>query len=88
MGAVRAIKDAGLDVPGDISVVGFDDITSAALSTPSLTTVHQPLFEMGQKGAQLLLERIANREKQFPAEIEVSPELVVRESTGPVKNRG
>jgi LacI family transcriptional regulator len=88
MGAVRAIKDAGLDVPGDISVVGFDDITSAAFSTPSLTTVHQPLFEMGQKGAQLLLERIANREKQFPAEIEMSPELVVRESTGPVKNRG
>ena len=88
MGAVRAIKDAGLDVPGDISVVGFDDITSAAFSTPSLTTVHQPLFEMGQKGAKLLLERIANREKQFPAEIEVSPELVVRESTGPVKSRG
>ena len=87
MGAVRAIKDAGLDVPGDISVVGFDDITSAAFSTPSLTTVHQPLFEMGQKGAQLLLERIANREKQFPAEIEMSPELVVRESTGPAKNR-
>jgi LacI family transcriptional regulator len=88
MGAIRAIKDAGLDVPGDISVVGFDDITSAAFSTPSLTTVHQPLFEMGQKGAKLLLEQIANREKQFPAEIEVSPELVVRESTGPVKNRG
>ena len=83
MGAIRAIRDAGLDVPRDISVVGFDDITSAAFSTPSLTTVRQPLFEMGQKGAQLLLERIANREKQFCAEIEMSPELVVRESTGP-----
>jgi LacI family transcriptional regulator len=88
MGAIRAIRDAGLDVPGDISVVGFDDITSAAFSTPSLTTVHQPLFEMGQKGAQLLLERIANREKQYPAEIEMSPDLVVRESTGRVKSRG
>jgi LacI family transcriptional regulator len=87
MGAIRAIKDAGLDVPGDISVVGFDDIISAAFSTPSLTTVHQPLFEMGQKGAHILLERIANREKQFPAEIEMRPELVVRESTGPVKTR-
>jgi LacI family transcriptional regulator len=76
------------DTAAMVSVVGFDDITSAAFSTPSLTTVHQPLFEMGQKGAQLLLERIANREKQFPAEIEVSPELIVRESTGPVKNRG
>lgn len=87
MGAIRAIRDAGLDVPGDISVVGFDDITSAAFSVPSLTTVHQPLFEMGQKGAQLLLERIANPKKQFPAEIEMIPELVVRESTGPAKAR-
>ncbi|MGA3132042.1 MAG: LacI family DNA-binding transcriptional regulator [Terracidiphilus sp.] len=87
MGAIRAIKDAGLDVPGDISVVGFDDITSAAFSTPSLTTVHQPLFEMGQRGAQVLLERIANQEKQFPAEIEMRPELVVRESTGKAKSR-
>jgi DNA-binding LacI/PurR family transcriptional regulator len=42
---------------------------------------------MGQKGAKLLLDQIANREKQFPAEIEVSPELVVRESTGPVRNK-
>ncbi len=82
MGAIRAIKDTGREVPGDISVVGFDDITSATFSTPSLTTVHQPLFEMGQKGAQLLLERIADREKQFPGEIEMQPELVVRESTG------
>ena len=52
IGAIRAIKDAGLDVPGDISVVGFDDITSAAFSTPSLTTVRQPLIEMGQRGAK------------------------------------
>ena len=87
MGAIRAICDAGLSVPGDISVVGFDDITSAAFSAPSLTTVHQPLFEMGQKGAQLLLERIANSQKQFPAEIEMSPKLIVRESTGPAKAR-
>jgi LacI family transcriptional regulator len=87
MGAIRAICDAGLNVPGDISVVGFDDIASAAFSSPSLTTVRQPLVEMGQKGAQLLLERIANPKKQFPAEIEMSPELVVRESTGPAKIR-
>jgi DNA-binding LacI/PurR family transcriptional regulator len=86
MGAIRAIKDTGLDVPGDISVVGFDDIVSAAFTTPSLTTVRQPLFAMGQKAAQLLLERIADREKEFPAEIEMAPELVVRESTGPVRN--
>jgi LacI family transcriptional regulator len=84
IGAIRALKDAGLSVPGDVSVVGFDDIQSAAYSTPSLTTVRQPLFEMGQRGAQILLERIADKEKEFPAEVVVAPELVVRESTGPV----
>jgi len=83
IGAIRALKDAGLSVPGDVSVVGFDDIQSAAFSTPSLTTVRQPLMEMGKRGAQILLERIADREKEFPAEIIVAPELVVRESTGP-----
>jgi LacI family transcriptional regulator len=83
IGAIRALKDAGLRVPEDVSVIGFDDIQSAAYSTPSLTTVHQPLFEMGQRGAQVLLERIANREAPYPAEIVMEPELVIRESTGP-----
>ncbi len=83
IGAIRALKEAGLSVPGDVSVVGFDDILTAAFYTPSLTTVRQPLFEMGKRGAQVLLERIADREKQFPSEIVVAPELVVRESTGP-----
>ena len=83
IGAIRALKDAGLSVPGDVSVVGFDDIQSAAYSTPSLTTVRQPLAEMGKRGAQVLLERIKDREKEFPAEIVMVPELVVRESTGP-----
>ena len=87
IGAIRALKDAGLRVPEDVSVVGFDDIQSAAYSTPSLTTVRQPLFEMGQRGAQILLERIANREAPYPAEIVMAPELVVRESTGPASAR-
>jgi LacI family transcriptional regulator len=84
IGAIRALKDAGLSVPGDVSVVGFDDILSAAYATPSLTTVRQPLLEMGKRGAQVLLERIANREEPYPSEITMAPELVVRESTGPV----
>jgi DNA-binding LacI/PurR family transcriptional regulator len=87
IGVIRALKDAGLSVPGDVSVVGFDDILSAAYSTPSLTTVRQPLARMGKRGAQVLLERIASREKEFPAKIVVEPELVVRESTGPAKQR-
>ncbi len=83
IGAIRALNDAGISVPADISVVGFDDILSAAYFTPALTTVRQPLFEMGQRGAQVLLERIANREKEFPSEIVMPPEFIVRESTGP-----
>ena len=83
IGAIRALKDAGRAVPEDVSVVGFDDIQSAAYSTPSLTTVRQPLFEMGKRGAQILLARIANRDSDYPAEIVMAPELAVRESTGP-----
>ena len=86
IGAIRALKDAGMTVPGDVSVVGFDDILSAAYFTPSLTTVRQPLAEMGRRGAKVLLERIADREKDFPGEIVMRPELVVRESTGPARS--
>lgn len=86
IGAIRALKDAGLNVPGDVSVVGFDDIQSAAYATPSLTTVRQPLAEMGRRGAQVLLERIADRDKSYPAEIVMEPTLVVRESTAPARN--
>jgi LacI family transcriptional regulator len=83
IGAIRALKEEGLSVPGDVSVVGFDDIQSAAFHTPSLTTVRQPLNEMGKRGARLLLERIANPTAvELIAEVVMQPELVVRESTG------
>jgi LacI family transcriptional regulator len=85
IGAIRALKNAGLAVPGDVSVVGFDDIQSAAYSTPSLTTVRQPLLEMGKRSAQILLDRIASAENRYPSEIVMAPELVVRESTGPAQ---
>jgi LacI family transcriptional regulator len=83
IGAIRALNETGLRVPGDVSVVGFDDIQSAAYCTPSLTTVRQPLNEMGKMGARILLERIAQPEKtELTAEVVLEPELVVRESTG------
>ena len=85
LGAMRAIMDAGLRVPEDMSVVGFDDIITAAYCKPSLTTVKQPLQEMGARAAQVLLDRIANPSQEWPAEIVMEPELVVRESTGPVR---
>src|SRR5271154_6675713 len=86
IGAIRALKDAGLRVPEDVSVVGFDDILGAAFHTPSITTVRQPLAEMGRRGAKVLLERIADRKKTFPTDIFMESELIIRESTGPAKN--
>lgn len=85
IGAVRAFLDAGYDVPGDISVVGFDDIQSAAFFNPSLTTVRQPLRQMGRIAAKALLERLRGGEVE--SEITVEPELVVRNSTGPCPAR-
>lgn len=87
IGAVRAIRDAGLRVPGDISILGFDDILAAAYYEPALTTVKQPLGEMGARAAELLLKRIESPEQEWDAEIVMEPELIVRESTGPVSNR-
>lgn len=80
IGAIRAIDEAGLRVPDDISVIGFDDIPNAAYARPSLTTVRQPLLEMGEIAARTLLEQIEKRSEYVP-EIAVEPELVVREST-------
>jgi LacI family transcriptional regulator len=80
IGAIRALRDAGMEVPDDVAVVGFDDIPSAAYSTPSLTTIRQPLRRMGEIAAQTLLERL--REKGAASrEVAVGPELVIREST-------
>jgi DNA-binding LacI/PurR family transcriptional regulator len=81
IGAIRAIADAGLSVPGDVSVVGFDDIANAAYHLPSLTTVRQPLRQMGEMAAQLLIKRIQNHKEAYPDAIYFDPELIVREST-------
>jgi DNA-binding LacI/PurR family transcriptional regulator len=82
IGAIWAFREAGLQVPGDISVVGFDDIPGAAFSNPALTTVRQPLLRMGQIAAQTVIERIEERGTYTP-EIAIAPEFVVRESSGP-----
>jgi DNA-binding LacI/PurR family transcriptional regulator len=81
IGAIRALQDRGLRVPEDVSVIGFDDITASAYHTPSLTTIRQPLAEMGRIAAECALERIEGI-RSTPAPIPVSPELVARESTG------
>ena len=79
-GAIRACKDHGLRVPEDVSVVGFDDIRSAAFFNPSLTTIRQPLNQMGIEAARILLQRIRGQEA-IPDTVSILPELVIREST-------
>jgi LacI family transcriptional regulator len=80
IGSISALQEAGLRVPDDVSVVGFDDIQSAAYINPPLTTVKQPLQKMGEIAARTLLDRIEGRTKCLP-EIAIEPELVVRRST-------
>lgn len=80
IGSIRAFQDAGLRVPEDVSVVGFDDIRIAVHNNPSLTTVRQPLPKMGEIAARTLLNRIEEHEDWVP-EIAIEPEFVVRTST-------
>jgi DNA-binding LacI/PurR family transcriptional regulator len=84
LGVLNALHDEGLSVPGDISVVGFDDVPEAAYYTPPLTTVRQDFAELGRRGVQLVLARL--RGEEFSAE-PVMPQLVVRGSTMPVRRR-
>lgn len=82
IGAIRALREAGRRVPEDVSVVGFDDIQSAAFQNPGLTTVRQPLRHMGVIAAETLLRRInAPAKSPYPKSITIEPELIVREST-------
>ena len=80
IGAIGAFRETGLRIPEDISVVGFDDIPLAAYTHPALTTVRQPLKQMGQIAAKTLIDRIEGKAK-FVAKIVVDPELVIRSST-------
>ncbi len=86
-GALRAIQEAGLSVPGDISLVGFDDIPLASRLTPPLTTVRQPIWSEGQVATALLVERLENPEAPVRQEL-LPTELVIRESTRPLPITG
>jgi DNA-binding LacI/PurR family transcriptional regulator len=82
MGAIRALREAKLRVPDDVSVVGFDDIQSAAYQNPALTTVRQPLREMGRIAAETLLRRIRRSASDSRGgETMVEPKLIIRETT-------
>jgi DNA-binding LacI/PurR family transcriptional regulator len=80
IGAMRALEDFGLRVPEDVSVIGFDDIKIAAFSNPRLTTIRQPMSNMGRIAAQCVLNQL-NGSERFRKQITVEPELVIRGST-------
>lgn len=82
MGAILALREAGIRIPREISVVGFDDIPAAAMNNPPLTTIRQPLRSMGQAAATTLLGLIRDElPRPHPETITVYPELKVRKST-------
>jgi DNA-binding LacI/PurR family transcriptional regulator len=87
IGCIRALHDVALRVPQDVSVVGFDDIKEAAFQTPSLTTIRQPLHQMGALAVQALLEQLRPSNNREHPQIAVAPELIVRESSGPARRR-
>jgi LacI family transcriptional regulator len=81
IGAMRHLRAAGLDVPHDLALVAFDDFIWADLFHPRLTTIAQPTTQLGERAAQLLLDRIAQPDRR-PERVRLRPRLVVRESCG------
>jgi LacI family transcriptional regulator, repressor for deo operon, udp, cdd, tsx, nupC, and nupG len=86
LGAIRAVRRAGLTVPGDVSVVGYDDSAWLNCTDPPLTTVRQPIQSMGGAAVSLLVNQMETV-LAHPDELLFEPELVVRGSTGPAPVR-
>jgi LacI family transcriptional regulator len=83
-GAMRALREANLRIPEDVAVVGYDDIPNSAKSTPSLTTIRQPILQMGSKAVDMLIDIISNGTKTTH-KVTLDTELVVRDSCGASK---
>jgi DNA-binding LacI/PurR family transcriptional regulator len=86
LGLLRALAEQGRSVPGDVSVVGFDDIPEAAFFPPPLTTVRQDFGELGRRAMHLLMDRIRGVDRYVPS-MPIMPDLVVRASAAPPKRR-
>jgi LacI family transcriptional regulator len=83
-GAYEAVRQLGLRVPNDVSVVGFDDLPVSSWVVPRLTTVRQPLAEMAAMAARMVL-RMSGGERIDSPRVELATRLVVRESTAPAR---
>lgn len=80
IGAISALKEKGLDIPEDISIIGYDDAPYAPFLIPPLTTIHQPRWEMGQMAAQLLIDRILGKGSKIPKNVILPTKLIERKS--------
>lgn len=85
LGVLDAARDAGVDVPGEVSVSGFDDLAEAAWSRPGLTTVRQPIESKGRLAAEFLVESISAADSSRIHQQRLHTTLLVRESTGPAR---
>jgi LacI family transcriptional regulator len=84
IGVLRAARERGVRIPEDLSVVGFDDVEAAEIVTPQLTTIRQPLAEMGRMGVSLL-ERLIEGHGIEALHVELRTQLIVRDTTGPLR---
>jgi len=87
VGALGAINESGLNIPKNISIIGFDDMYWYSFNHPALTAINQPVLEIGKAAAERLLLRLSNNEDLSPEVITLDAELVIRESTAPPANR-
>lgn len=86
LGLIRALRELGIDVPGDVSVVGFDDLDVLAYFPLALTTVHVPRFEMGRRAASMLIQQIDTRAEPTADKVRLDAPLVIRDSTRSLKD--
>jgi DNA-binding LacI/PurR family transcriptional regulator len=87
IGLLLALHEAGRPVPGDVSVIGFDDIPEAAYLIPPLTTLRQDLVDEGRRAVAMLLAQIEHPTAAEPIPVRMVPDLIVRSSTGPYTPR-
>lgn len=85
LGVIQAIRELGLNCPGDVSVIGFDDLDFAELTSPSLSSVSQSGYQLGATAARILLDRMTGDESQ-PKQLVLETQLKIRESVAPPKN--
>ncbi|MEN8172467.1 MAG: LacI family DNA-binding transcriptional regulator [Chloroflexota bacterium] len=82
VGAIRALRNVGMHVPGDISVIGYDDIPLASYFDPPLTTIRQPMNKFGRHGAQLLIDAVQNPEHELK-QVRLDAQIIKRDSCAP-----